>query len=199
MRVGVVDLGCANLASVSFALERLGAQSDIVRTPSEIEEAERLILPGVGAASYAAARLDTLDLRDALGRFVRPLMGICLGMQLLFERSEEGDARGLGLLNGVVSKRTPEPGETWPHMGWSRVRKTRSQTCLFDGVADGSYFYFVHGYGASIDDATAGEAEYGGPFAAAIEQGNLFGCQFHPERSGEAGARVLANFLSAPC
>lgn len=199
MRVGVVDLGCANLASVRFALERLGAACDILRSPDEVEAAERLILPGVGAASYAAARLDALNLREALVGFARPLMGICLGMQLLFDRSEEGDARGLGLLPGVVRKRKPAPGEAWPHMGWSRVRKSRTDGRLFDGVADGSYFYFVHGYGAGLDATTAGEAEFGGPFAAAVERGRLYGCQFHPERSGEAGARVLDNFLSAPC
>lgn len=199
MSLAVVDLGCANLASVGFALDRLGARYRVTSDKAAIEDAERVILPGVGSASYAAGRLDALGLRETLQGFTRPLFGVCLGMQLLFEASEEGDAQCLALLPGRVRRLAPPAGEPWPHMGWSRLSITVKDSRLFAGVEDGAYAYFVHGFAAPISEATAATAIYDAPFTAAVEEGNLFGCQFHPERSGEAGARILKNFLDIPC
>ncbi|MBI1366693.1 MAG: imidazole glycerol phosphate synthase subunit HisH [Alphaproteobacteria bacterium] len=197
MRVSVIDIGCANLASVIFALERLGAGADIAREPADIARAERLIFPGVGSAAYAAEQLSKRGLAEPLRGSRAPLLGLCLGMQLLFEASEEGDATGLGLLPGRVARLDAGENAPWPHMGWSRVRKTRAGSRLLEGVEDGAFFYFVHGYAAPPGAATIGVAEYGEAFSAAVEDGRRFGCQFHPERSGAAGARVLSNFLNA--
>lgn len=199
MSLAVVDLGCANLASVGFALDRLGARYRVTKDKAAIADAERVILPGVGSASYAAGQIDALDLRETLVNFTRPLFGVCLGMQLLFETSEEGEAQCLGLLPGRIRRLAPPGGEVWPHMGWSRLSIVRRDSRLFAGAENGAYAYFVHGYGAPVCDATAATALYGAPFTAAVEQGNLFGCQFHPERSGAAGARILKNFLDIPC
>lgn len=197
-QVAVVKLGVGNTASVLFALERLGARATLTDDPAIIADAERIIVPGVGAAAHAMAQIDARGLRETLMGFARPLLGICLGQQLLFERSEEGGAAGLGLLCGHVRRLPVSPRAASPHIGWSRLALT-SPHPLFDGVADGAYAYFVHAYVCPVDAATIATAEYGAPFAAAVAQGNVFGCQFHPERSGPAGARVLQNFLGLPC
>jgi glutamine amidotransferase len=199
MSIAVVDLGCANLASVGFALDRLGASYTMSRDPSAIADAERVILPGVGAAGFAAAQIDRLGLRDTLKGLTQPLLGICLGMQLLYEGSDEGDAVGLGLLPGRVAKLPAPRNEPWPHMGWSRLQKTRADSRLFDEIEDGAYAYFVHGYACPTTEATAASTRYGVDFAAAVEGARVFGCQFHPERSGAVGARILQNFLEVPC
>jgi glutamine amidotransferase len=198
MTVAVVDLGCANLASVGFALDRLGASYMMTKDAAAIASAERVILPGVGAAGFAAARIDLLGLRETLTRLTQPLLGICLGMQLLFEGSDEGDAVALGLLAGRVTRLPAPKNEPWPHMGWSRLTKTR-ESRLFAGIEDGAYAYFVHGYACPTTEATAATTSYGHDFAAAVDTGRVFGCQFHPERSGAVGSRILQNFLEAPC
>jgi glutamine amidotransferase len=199
MTIAVVDLGCSNLASVSFALDRLGARYAVTRDAKVIASADKVILPGVGAAGFAAEQIDLLGLRGTLVSLVQPLFGICLGMQLLFETSEEGDARMLGILQGRVSKLPVSANEPWPHMGWSKLAKRRSDSRLLHGVESGAYAYFVHGYAAPISEATAATARYDVDFAAAVETDRVFGCQFHPERSSEAGAQILKNFLEAPC
>lgn len=199
MSVAVVDLGCANLSSVAFALERLEASFTFSDDARVIASAERVILPGVGAAGFAAEQIDKLGLRETLAGLTQPLMGICLGMQLLYESSEEGDARGLGRLAGRVRRLDAPEREPWPHMGWSRLGVRRPDSRLLQGVEDGAYAYFVHGYACPLDDATVASASYGEDFAAVVERGDVYGCQFHPERSGAVGARMLANFLSAPC
>ncbi|MBT8472709.1 MAG: imidazole glycerol phosphate synthase subunit HisH [Marinicaulis sp.] len=195
----IVDLGCANLASVGYALERLGVPFKISRDASEISAADRIILPGVGSASFSARQLDSRELRAVLVKATQPILGVCLGMQLLYETSEEGDAICLGLLSGMVTRLEVSAVETWPHMGWSRLRQTRNDSRLLSGIDDGAYAYFVHGFCCPIDDATVGEAEYGARFAAAVEKDNVFGCQFHPERSSAMGAKILKNFLEVPC
>jgi glutamine amidotransferase len=194
----IVKVGVGNTASVAFALERLGAKATITDDPRVIAESARVILPGVGAAAHAMARIDALGLRAVLRDFPRPLLGVCLGLQLLYETSEEGDAAGLGLLPGAVRALPRSTQAPAPHMGWSRLARVR-ENALLDGVADGAYAYFVHSYVCPLGEETIAAATYGASFTAMAQRGDVFGCQFHPERSGAVGARVLANFLALPC
>jgi glutamine amidotransferase len=195
--VAVVAYGAGNVASVRFALERLGAEVRLVSTAAEIDGAERLILPGVGAAGYAMARLAELGMVEAIRAFPRPLLGVCLGQQLLFERSDEGEAEMLGLIPGRVARMEPGPSRPVPHMGWSRLEVVRDDP-LTDGLDDEAWAYFVHGYVCPDGPATLARAEYGGPVPAVVRAGARWGCQFHPERSSAAGARILKNFLELP-
>jgi glutamine amidotransferase len=197
MTVAVIKVGVGNTASVMFALERLGTAAILTADAVQVAEAERIILPGVGAAA-AAMRLLQGDLRDALIGFTRPLLGICLGQQLFYDYSHEGNAAGLGLLGGEVTALEASPRLPTPHMGWSALHVDR-ESALLEGVRSGDYAYFIHSYACPIDDATVAVAEYGRAFSAAIAKKNIFGCQFHPERSGPVGARVLRNFLALPC
>jgi glutamine amidotransferase len=198
MTTAVVKLGVGNTASVMFALERLRAPAVLTDDPLRIGEADRVILPGVGAAAHAMRLIDDKGLREALRKFQRPLMGVCLGQQLLYDWSEEGDAEGLHLVGGRVTALAASRQTPAPHMGWTRLQ-TRREHALLEGVADGAYVYFVHSYVCPVNDATLATAEYGRQFSAVIGQGNVFGCQFHPERSSAVGARILQNFLSLPC
>ena len=193
--VAVIAYGAGNVASVRFALERLGATVRLTDDPVVMAEAERVILPGVGAASYAMTRLSELGLVEAIRAFPRPLLGVCLGQQLLFERSAEGDGADLlGFIPGAVTRLTPADGLPVPHMGWSRLARDRDDP-LLDGVADGAWAYFVHGFVCPDGDATVARADYGGAVPAVVRSANRWGCQFHPERSAEAGATILSNFL----
>ena len=193
--VTVLSYGAGNVASVQFALERLGATVRLTADPAEIAAAERLILPGVGAAGYAMERLSELDLVEPIRAFARPLLGVCLGQQLLFETSEEGGGVPLlGLIPGSVRRLEPGPDRTVPHMGWSRLTTVRSDP-LLEGLGDDAWAYFVHSYVCPDGDATLARAEYGGPIPAVVRGANRWGCQFHPERSAAAGARILRNFL----
>jgi glutamine amidotransferase len=196
--VTVLAYGAGNTASVQFALERLGATVRLTDDPAAIHEAERLILPGVGAATYAMARLATLGLVGPIREFPRPLLGVCLGQQLLFETSDEGQPVPLlGLIPGAVRRLEPGPGLTVPHMGWSRLTTVRDDP-LLAGVEDGAYAYFVHGFVCPDGPASLARADYGGPVPAVVRSDNRWGCQFHPERSAGAGARILRNFLELP-
>lgn len=192
--VALLAYGAGNLASVRFALERLGARVRPVSTAAGIAEAERLILPGVGQAGYAMGRLNALGLVEPIRAFERPLLGICLGQQLLFEASEEGQTPLLGLIPGRVGRLEPGECRTVPHMGWSRLA-IRQPDPLLDGVTDGEWAYFVHGYVCPDGPATLASADYGGPVPAVVRSNNRWGCQFHPERSASAGARILKNFM----
>lgn len=194
MNVAIVSYGTGNVASVQFALERLGARVRRVDDPAGIAGAERLILPGVGQAGYAMGRLEALGLVEPLRTFPRPLLGVCLGQQLLFEDSDEGQTRLLGLIPGQVRKLEPGPGLPVPHMGWSRLGVGRDDP-LLEGVADGDWAYFVHGYVCPDGPETLARADYGGPIPAVVRSGARWGCQFHPERSAGTGARILKNFL----
>lgn len=198
MGVVVVKLGVGNTASVMFALGRLGARARLSDDAAQIADAERIILPGVGAAAHAMQLLREKQLADVLKRFERPLLGICLGQQLLYDVSEEGDAKGLGRIGGVVRALSASPQTPAPHMGWSRLKRMQDHP-LLEGVPEGAYAYFVHSYICPISADTVAAADYGGAFSAVIARGNVFGCQFHPERSGETGARILQNFLVTPC
>ena len=200
MRVTVLAYGAGNVASVQFALERLGAAVRLTADPAEVAEAERLILPGVGAAGYAMQRLNDLGLSGTIRAFSRPLLGVCLGQQLLFETSEEGqdgDVDLLGLIPGAVRPFDLPASLPVPHMGWSRMNDLADDP-LLEGVEAGSYAYFVHGFVCPDGPATLARADYGGPVPAVVRSENRWGCQFHPERSAEAGARILKNFLELP-
>jgi glutamine amidotransferase len=195
--VAVVAYGAGNVASVRFALERLGAEVRLVSTAAEIDAAERLILPGVGAAAYAMARLAELGLIEAIRAFPRPLLGVCLGQQLLFGSSDEGEAEMLGLIPGRVLRMEPCSSRPVPHMGWSRLEVGRDDP-LLEGIGADAWAYFVHGYVCPDGPATLAKAEYGGPVPAVVRDANRWGCQFHPERSSETGAGILKNFLELP-
>ena len=198
MNVTLIGYGSGNVASVRFALERLGARVRITDDPADVAEAERIILPGVGAAGYAMQRLTALDLVEPLRRFTRPLLGVCLGQQLLFETSaEDGDVELLGVISGRVEEIAPAPSRPSPHMGWSRL-SIRREDPLLDGVKAGDWAYFVHGYACPDGPATLAAADYGLPVPAVVNSANRWGCQFHPERSAAAGARILKNFLELP-
>lgn len=193
-RVVVVDAGGANLGSVCYALERLGVRPEVVRDAAGLEGAGRVILPGVGAAPEAMRRLQAQGLVQPLRELDAPLLGICLGMQLLYERSDEGDVECLGLLPGVVRHLTPALGIRIPHMGWNGLRTMRP-SALLDGVAEGASAYFVHSYAAPVTADTVAASDHGGLFASVVQRGRRCGAQFHPERSAATGARILRNFL----
>jgi glutamine amidotransferase len=190
--VAIVDLGYGNIGSIAVAFQRLGAIVELTADPAAIEAADRVALPGVGAAGYAMARIDALGLRQTLTALTRPLLGICLGMQLLFEASEEEDTACLGLIGGKVRRLEPGPGLTVPHMGWSRLDVT-DRGC---GLASGDYVYFAHSFACDDGPASIATAQQGRTIPAAIRRGNLLGAQFHPERSAGAGARFLEAFLA---
>lgn len=196
MDVAVIDAGGANLGSVRHALERIGARPRIARDADALRGAARVILPGVGAAVPAMRLLRERGFEAVLRAPTVPLLGICLGMQLLFESSEEGDVACLGLLPGSVRRMTPGPGVRVPHMGWNRLR-TRGDSRLMAGIDDGAWVYFVHGYAAPVTGDCVADCTHGAAFAAVVEHGLVAGAQFHPERSGAAGARLLQNFLGA--
>ncbi len=192
--VTIIAGGGANIASLTFALKRLGAHCELTADPKKIRAAERLILPGVGAAADAMQRLREAQLDSVIPRLSQPLLGICLGMQLLFDSSEEDDAQCLGIISGRARRFEAAANRPVPHMGWNQIEMTRN-TRLLDGVADGSYFYFVHSYALDVLPVTLASTDYGRDFSAIVRQGNFMGTQFHPERSGEAGAQLLQNFL----
>ena len=192
-RVVLLDSGGANLGSVQAAFARLGVDAPVSSDAGRIAEASHLVLPGVGAAASAMARLRANGLDALIPRTTQPLLGICIGMQLLFDASEEGDTPCLGLLPGRVRKLRASPGVRVPHMGWNRL-ETCTAAPLVAGL-EGEHVYFVHSYAAPCDDDTVAACTHGEPFAAVVSRGRVSGAQFHPERSGPAGARLLANFL----
>lgn len=194
MTIGLIDTGCANLASVRFALERAGHAYRVAALPGEAEDCDRLILPGVGSAAPAMAQLNASGWAEALRSDERPLIGICLGMQLLFERSQEGDVDCLGLVPGRIEKLPPEPGLVWPHMGWNTLDTVASDEALLAGIDAGTHVYFVHGFFAPESASTRATTRYGADISAVVRHGHVAGCQFHPERSAKAGARILKNF-----
>jgi len=195
--VVIVDSGGANLASLQFALERLGARSAVSTDSEVIGRAPRVLLPGVGSAQDAMARLRATGLDRVLPGLRQPVLGICLGMQLLYRRSEEGDTPCLGILPATVHRLEPASGRPVPHMGWNRIRACR-EVSLLEGLEDGEYLYFVHSYAAPVTADSAAVTDYGVDLTAVVQRGNFCGTQFHPERSGKAGARVLHNFLRLP-
>ena len=197
--IAIIDSGGANIASVRFALERLGVDSVLTADPAVISAAERVILPGVGAAPVAMAQLARAGLVECIRGLTQPVLGICLGMQLLFERSQEGDTPLLGLVGGTCGAFDPGMGLTVPHMGWNRLLpRGEGRHPLLSGVEDGAHVYFVHSYAAPVSADTVASCSYGVDFTALVARGNFMGAQFHPERSGPVGARILGNFLALP-
>jgi glutamine amidotransferase len=191
--LAIVNLGCGNLGSVGIAFERLGLTPTITDDPQVIASADRVVLPGVGAAGFAMERIEALNLRPLLTGLGQPLIGICLGMQLLFDRSEEEDVACLGLLPGEVRKLQPAASRPVPHMGWSRLGVTDENI----GLASGDYVYFAHSFACDNGPHTVAAADYGRPIPAAVRRGNIWGAQFHPEKSAAAGRRFLEAFLAS--
>lgn len=193
MNIIIIDTACANLASVKYAIERLGYQPMITDDPDLILNADKLLLPGVGAASAAMEQLAQRNLVEVIKVCTQPTLGICLGMQLFAEHSQEGNVDTLGFIKETIAK-IPDCGLPLPHMGWNQVYP-KAGNHLFREIPDGSYFYFVHGYALPLCSATIAETKYGENFTAAVQKDNYYGVQFHPERSGLAGAKLLKNFL----
>ncbi|PPJ44097.1 imidazole glycerol phosphate synthase subunit HisH [Pseudoxanthomonas sp. KAs_5_3] len=194
MRVVLVDAGGSNIGSVRYALQRLGVEAELTGDVAAIRAADRVILPGVGAAAVCMARLRELELVDTLRTLESPLLGVCVGVQLLFAHSEEDDTPCLGLLPGRVRKLPVSPGIRVPHMGWNTLQRHRDSS-LMEGIGEGDHAYFVHSYAAPVDDDCLCSSEHGERFAAVVQRGRVAGAQFHPERSAGVGARLLRNFI----
>ncbi|MEO5885586.1 MAG: imidazole glycerol phosphate synthase subunit HisH [Candidatus Limnocylindrales bacterium] len=200
VRIAVVDYGAGNLVSIDQALTRVGARVSIVRDGEAMRDVDAVVVPGVGAAAPAMARLERHGLVDPIRGWIaaeRPFLGICLGLQLLFEASDEDGASTLGVLTGRTVLLEAAP--TLPHIGWNQVERRRDHA-LFEGIRDGADFYFVHSY-AGVPSSAAAETilattDHGRPFVSAVARGPLLGVQFHPERSGDDGLTLLANFVT---
>ncbi len=198
MSLVIVDTGVANLASVLFAFERLGVSATVTDNAEVISKAERVLIPGVGAAPFAMRKIHEKGLISVLQGLTQPVMGICLGMQLIFETLEEGGEKidGLGLVPGIVNALDTK-GQPAPHMGWNTLKQL-SNDPLLNGIKNHDYAYFVHSYAAKVSEVTLASSEYGTEFSAIVRYKNIYGCQFHPERSSLVGAKILENFLRVP-
>lgn len=191
MRVAIIDYGAGNIRSIQFAFARLGVEAVLTSDENVIRQADKVIFPGVGAAGSAMEKLRLSGLQDLVPDLKQPVLGICLGMQLMCEASEEGNTKGLGIFNTEVV-RFPNTVKV-PQIGWNRIRGLKGP--LFQGVEEGSYIYMVHSYYAPLCDLTAASSEYGRGYSAALQKDNFYGVQFHPEKSSETGAVILKNFL----
>ncbi|MCI0707570.1 MAG: imidazole glycerol phosphate synthase subunit HisH [Ignavibacteriae bacterium] len=193
--IGIIDYGAGNIRSVSNALKRLGIGHTVSSSIGELQRADKLILPGVGEARMAMDSLDRAGLIRWLKDVRVPFLGICLGMQLLFEKSDERHTDCLGILPGKIVQFDSRslPHIKVPHMGWNQVRR-RNDSPLFAGIAESEHFYFVHSYYAPAVPETVGATEYGLTFSSAVQMNNFYGVQFHPEKSGSAGLQLLKNF-----
>jgi imidazole glycerol-phosphate synthase subunit HisH len=200
-RIAVVDYGAGNLVSIDQALRQVGARVAVARDADALQDADALIVPGVGAAGPAMARLDGRGLTEPIRAWIaadRPFLGICLGLQLLFERSDEDGATTLGVIPGRAVRLDGAP--TLPHIGWNQVDRRREHP-LFAGIRDGADAYFVHSYAGAPEPSVANElvlatTDHGARFVSAVARGSMLGVQFHPERSGDDGLRLLANFVT---
>ena len=194
MDVVILDTGCANLSSVKAAIQRLGYQPQVSREADIVLQADKLFLPGVGTAQAAMDQLAQRELVDLIKACTQPTLGICLGMQLLGSGSDEnGGVKTLGIIDQPVTLMKDE-GLPLPHMGWNRVTPKAGEH-LFRGIEEDSWFYFVHSYAMPVNTYTIAQCQYSQPFTAAVQKDNFYGVQFHPERSGKAGAQLLKNFL----
>lgn len=193
--VAIVDSGGANIASLRFALSRLGVDAKLTTDAKTIRDASHVILPGVGAAAAAMLRLTQFDLDKLIPELEQPVLGICLGMQLLADASEEDNAICLGVIPGIVKKLSASPESPVPNTGWCAASLAK-QDALLAGIDEGSYFYFVHSYALPVADYALATANHVDEFTAVLRQDNFYATQFHPERSSTAGAQLLANFLA---
>ena len=191
MNVAIIDYGAGNIQSIRFALERLGVSATLSSDPETIHSASHVIFPGVGEASSAMAKLKSTQLDTLIPELTQPVLGICLGMQLMFNSSEEGNTRGLGIFDSEVVRFSTT--RNVPHMGWNKVK---GSGVLFEKIPNDSHFYLVHSYYAIPNLNTVGYCLYDINFAAAMAKNNFYGTQFHPEKSGAMGAQLLQNFLS---
>lgn len=194
VRLAIIDSGGANIASLQFAVERLGLPSDLTTDPATVRSATHVILPGVGAAADCMRRLQNSGIVDTIRSLKQPMLGICVGMQLLFESSEEGDVPCLGMLPGRVRRFAQRRDLPVPHMGWNQL-EFDGDSPLLDGISPGDYVYFVHSYAVPTSELTLARTRYGEPFSAIVRRGNVYGAQFHPERSARIGSLLLRNFL----
>ena len=194
-QLAIIDSGGANIASLQLAIERLGVPADLTTDPDLLRRATHVILPGVGAAADCMMRLRNAGLVDVIRGLQQPLLGICVGMQLLFESSEEGDVECLGVQPGRVRRLSNRGNLPVPHMGWNQLEFSQTSPLLND-IREGDYVYFVHSYAAPVSQATLATTTYGDKFSAVVQQGNVYGAQFHPERSARIGAQLLRNFVS---
>ncbi|SDB38565.1 glutamine amidotransferase [Flavobacteriaceae bacterium MAR_2010_188] len=191
MEVAIIDYGAGNIKSLQFAFQRLGIDAKLTNNWEEIQTADKVIFPGVGEASSAIKMLKKQDLHELIPKLKQPVLGICLGMQLLCNSSEEGNTVGLGVFNTTVKKFNNDLKV--PHMGWNTIKKLQSN--LFDGVKDSEYMYLVHSFYADKCEETIAITEYGIEYASALKKDNFYGVQFHPEKSSKAGQQILKNFL----
>lgn len=193
----IVDTGCANLSSVKFAVERLGFSVTITDDIEQIKAADKVIFPGVGSAKHAMANINDKNLVATLQSLTQPVLGFCLGMQLMTRSSTEGNKEGVIDCLGIIPT-SVEPlnaqGNRLPHMGWNTLTAVANHPIL-EGINVDDYFYFVHSFAAPISEYTLASCEYGSEFSAIIGKDNFIGCQFHPERSGALGSKIIKNFL----
>lgn len=195
LRVILIDAGGTNIGSVCYALQRLGVEAHLSDDPAQIRSASHVILPGVGAAGPGMQRLRDRGLDQVIRTLTQPVLGVCLGMQLLFEHSAEGDTACLGLLRGSVQPLTASAGLRVPHMGWNTLQCLRDDPLLAGLGGSDQHVYFVHSYAAPVGPDTLASCSHGASFSAIARRGNFCGMQFHPERSASVGARLLCNFL----
>lgn len=191
--IAIIDYRMGNLRSVENALQRLGAEFRVTADADEIRRADRVLLPGVGNAAEAMENLHGAGLVQVIRDLRRPVLGICVGMQVMCRHSEEGDAECIGLFDARVRRFRPTETEKVPHMGWNRI--ANMETKLFKGLTGGDYVYFVHSYYAGLCPDTIATARHGQLFSAALKYENFYGTQFHPEKSGDVGEQILKNFL----
>jgi glutamine amidotransferase len=191
VRLAIVDLAFGNIGSIGAAFERLGVEPEVTDDAEAIRSADRVVLPGVGAAGHAMAQIEARGLLGPLRELKQPVLGICLGMQLLFEHSDEENTPCLGIIDGRVRKLEAAQDRPVPHMGWSRL-EVRDEGI---GLRSGDYAYFAHSFAGEAGPASVATVDYGATVPAVVRKGNYWGAQFHPERSGAAGARFLGAFL----
>jgi glutamine amidotransferase len=194
MKLVIIDYGAGNVQSVKYALNRLGIEAELSNDPTVIKSADKIIFPGVGAAAPAMEALKENGIDKLIPTLTQPVLGICLGMQLMCAHSEEGSVLGLGIIDANVQKFIGD--EKIPHMGWNNVSNLRSP--LFDGFDEGNQLYFVHSYYVPLNEYTIAECNYIKDFSAAIQKDNFYACQFHPEKSGEVGEQLLKKFIALP-
>lgn len=191
MKIVIINYGAGNIQSIMFAIERLGFKAVLSNNPDEIKAADKVIFPGVGEASYAMKMLKESGLDTLIPSLKQPVLGICLGMQLMCNKSEEGNTKGLGIFDVDVIKFSPKVKV--PQMGWNNIYNLKSD--LFKGIAENEYMYLVHSFYAPLCAETIATTNYEVEYASALENENFFGTQFHPEKSGDIGEQILANFL----
>lgn len=192
----IIDTGCANISSLKFALQRLGYQILVSKDCADIKDAKKVFLPGVGSAEYAMAGINERNLFDVITELKQPVLGICLGMQLMTKHSIENniDTPCLGLIDTQIAKINADEQVRLPHMGWNTLTNIKASP-LFNDISEQDYFYFVHTYCAPVSSHSLALCDYGQSFSASLQQDNYYGVQFHPERSGKSGAKLLKNFM----